>query len=406
MSYTHQEDDVPMISELVVKTPLVERLVADLAPQLQGGTESATLAATILDAASDHSDDEPEGLVSGLSGDLVLNVRKYEKMKMAMKFSTAYYKKYIAWVRKFIKDKESKTGKSENYPTMGLFRLYIELRDQLKSRRIRTAAVPRRSPAAGYGSSSQEPVAPAPTGPMSRAKSKSRAAPATTWSEHEWLVMPSAEPEPVDVTQARRLKIQQKIEALMNELEALNELVGGLVIESDDVENTMSKAERKLCRRGVAICSQRPETDSCIESGIDVLFLEADKDGQSVFTAVGFQCQGIFEELSPEDVRSSAKQQRALECIRKLRPKLLVLRTPNHMTKTIGGPHLCRTFTGRQRAAFTRMVTACCGEQLCEGRMFCIEVENESMSDRVKAWHRVRDDSGTSCVERVSEESV
>ncbi|CAE7033038.1 unnamed protein product, partial [Symbiodinium sp. CCMP2456] len=228
------EDDVPMISELVVKTPLVERLVADLAPQLQGGTESATLAATILDAASDHSDDEPEGLVSGLSGDLVLNVGKYEKLKMAMKFSTAYCsdKKYIAWVRKFIKDKESKSGKSENHPTMGLFRLYIELRDQVKSRRIRTSAAPRRSPMAGYASSSQAPLMPT-TGPMSKAKSKSRSAPTPATSQHEWstampqsewLVMPSAEPEPVDAAQARRMKIQQKIEALTHELEALDEL--------------------------------------------------------------------------------------------------------------------------------------------------------------------------------------
>ncbi|CAE7247976.1 unnamed protein product, partial [Symbiodinium microadriaticum] len=217
-----QEDDVPMISELVVKTPLVERLVADLAPQLQGGSESATLAATILDAASDHSDDEPEGLVSGLSGDLVLNVGKYEKMKMAMKFSTAYCqdKKYIAWVRKFIKDKESKGGKSENHPTMGLFRLYIELRDQVKTRRIRSAAAPRRS---AMASSSQAPVAPVVM-PTSKARSKSRSEPPATTTEQEWLVMPNVEQEPVSASQARRLKIQQKIETLMNELETLNEM--------------------------------------------------------------------------------------------------------------------------------------------------------------------------------------
>ncbi|CAE7255665.1 unnamed protein product [Symbiodinium sp. CCMP2592] len=231
MSYTGNESDVPMISEFVVRTPLVERLVADLAPQLQGA-ESATIATTILDAASDHSDDEPEGLVSGLSGDLLLNIGKYEKMKVAMKFSTAYIndKKYIAWVRKFIKDKESRNGKSECHPTMGLFRLYIELRDQVKSRRLRSAAPSTqravREATSGYGSSDQAPLVPATTPLLQlRAKAKSQARPSSS-AASAWPATVSAEPEAsMDANQLRRMQIQQRIEALSNELEALNEML-------------------------------------------------------------------------------------------------------------------------------------------------------------------------------------
>ena len=154
----------------------MERLISDLTPQLQGTSEE-NLGSAILDNCSDHEEDEPEGLVSGLSGAMVFNVGKYEKMKVAMTFAQCYVqdKKYVAWVRKFIKDKDSKNGKSESHPTMAMFRLYIELRDQLKSRRVKQQS----STASPTASTWQEqrPVVPRVQVMQSRPKAKAKAPP-------------------------------------------------------------------------------------------------------------------------------------------------------------------------------------------------------------------------------------
>ena len=51
----------------------------------------------------------------------------------------------------------------------------------------------------------------------------------------------------------------------------------------------------------------------------------------------------IFQEMSQADVRSQHKQQSAIEQIRNPKPKLVLIRTPSHMTKATGGVHTCRT---------------------------------------------------------------
>eukprot|EP00439_Symbiodinium_sp_Y106_P069264 s77_g11.t2 len=234
MNYATNEADTPMVSELVQRTPLVERLLSDLTPQLQGTSEE-NLGSAILDNCSDHEEDEPEGLVSGLSGAMVFNVGKYEKMKVAMTFAQCYVqdKKYVAWVRKFIKGKDSKNGKNESHPTMAMFRLYIELRDQLKSRRVKQQS----STASPTASTWQEqrPVVPRVQVMQSRPKAKAKAPPvvpclpvtpsvqtSAVADDGEWS-MASASMEVPDVMKQRRAMLRQRIEALNAELEELEE---------------------------------------------------------------------------------------------------------------------------------------------------------------------------------------
>ena len=179
---------------------------------------------------------------------------------------------------------------------------------------------------------------------------------------------------------------------------------GGDVSSSSEVSH-MTKAERKLCRRGIERCSELEGQKCHVEHGTDVLFLEQEA-ATSVFTAVGFQCEHVFPKLSPSDVRSGTRVQSALECIRQERPKLLVIRTPKHMSRTVGDVTCDRVFDGRQKAAFTRLVAACCAEQSCEGRLFCVEEENESLSERVRGWMKLREEQTVKMVERESGGSV
>ena len=76
------------------------------------------------------------------------------------------------------------------------------------------------------------------------------------------------------------------------------------------------------------------------------------------------------------------------------------------MTKTRGCASMVRTYHAQHRAAYTRLITACCVEQCCEGRLFCLEDVNESMSDRVRQWKKQRCDENTWVVERVESDNM
>ena len=124
--------------------------------------------------------------------------------------------------------------------------------------------------------------------------------------------------------------------------------------------------------------------------GTDLLFLEAGAE-LSIATAAGLTADVVFPEgrLSARAMCVSETVSDAVKKIRQCQPSLLVVRTPEHMTRTRGDRGMCRTYTTRQRCAFTRLFAALCSEQLCEGRMFCVFEENESLKSGVRAWHKV-----------------
>jgi len=82
-----------------------------------------------------------------------------------------------------------------------------------------------------------------------------------------------------------------------------------------------------------------------------------------------------------------------------------MIRTPDHMTRTKGGAHIVRTYNARHRVSFTKLAVTCCAEQLCEGRMFCLEEVNDSLSERVREWKRLKGDDRMMSVERHDDES-
>ena len=176
---------------------------------------------------------------------------------------------------------------------------------------------------------------------------------------------------------------------------------GGPGLDDEVCElRTMSKGEKQLCRRGMEICKVAADRTPEVPYGTDVLYLEAGAE-LSIATAAGLVADCIFSEgeLSAKVIASETSVVRALQKVQLLRPQMLVLRTPCHMTKTRGGVGMCRTFTTRQRCAFTRLVAACCREQLCEGRLFCVFEENESMKSGVKGWSKVMSDDGAKRVQ-------
>ena len=165
----------------------------------------------------------------------------------------------------------------------------------------------------------------------------------------------------------------------------------------------MSKAEKKLCRRGLESCSPDGGAEAT-GYGVDVMLLQVGS-GEEVLTAVGLSVQAAFQELTSQDIRKPSTADVVLQKLRDLRPRLLVVQPPDHMTKTRGSKHIVRTYHARQRAAFTKLVSACCAEQMCEGRLFCIEDVNECMSERVSQWRKQRGDERVLCVERHESES-
>ena len=168
----------------------------------------------------------------------------------------------------------------------------------------------------------------------------------------------------------------------------------------------MTKAEKKLCRRGIAAVRQEEGVcDSASGSyGVDVLMLQHDPD-EHILTAVGLSSSSVFDDVQPCDLRRTTAANEVLAKVRKLRPRMLMIRTPDHMTRTKGGPHIVRTYTARHRMTFTKLVVACCAEQLCEGRLFCIEEVNDSMSERVREWKRMMGDDRVMCVQRHDDDS-
>ncbi|CAE7298082.1 GIP [Symbiodinium sp. CCMP2592] len=408
MSYAgNAMTDAPMPG--VRRNALIDELMTEVASQMEESDgQISDVHAKILDEAPDQSDDENDAVVPGIDGNLgrlLFNVGKYQKAGALMTFKQAYEldKRYVAWVRKFIRGKSVSPNKT-SHPTMTQFRLYIALRDQRKSMRLQmgqaAAPAPRqaqppllpsrpkaKAKAAGQSvtmrSASSHQTAsshqPAPRGqaPMVQA---SNPEPDSVWESH-WLVMP--EPEPESATDRRRRLIREQIEALNFQLEEMEE-----------------NAER-----GVEACSRVPVELYGSDSGVDALVFEKGS-GEEVLTAVGLSVQYIFEQLEPAQIRSHETIEQALKMIRRVQPKLLVVRPPDHMTKTRGVRHLVRTFHAKYKADYTRLVTACCAEQVCEGRLFCIEDVNGCMSERVKQWKKEKDDERTLCVERVESESA
>ncbi|CAE7172674.1 unnamed protein product [Symbiodinium microadriaticum] len=139
MSYTGAaEMDIPMGGYR--QTPLIADLMAEVTSQSAGEDQMTDIDAKILDEAPDHSDDDRDAVVPGSDGYLgqrVFNVGKYQKNGQLMTFKVAYEtdKKYVAWVRKSIKGRTVAPDKTD-HPTMTQLRLYIAIRDQMKTQRI------------------------------------------------------------------------------------------------------------------------------------------------------------------------------------------------------------------------------------------------------------------------------
>ncbi|CAE7892992.1 GIP, partial [Symbiodinium necroappetens] len=349
--------------------------------------------------------------VGGPLGQVIFNIGKYQKAGALMTFKSAYEndKKYVAWVRKFVKGKSVQPDKS-SHPTMTQFRLYIALRDQRKSQRlqmnpevsqqmVQLPTVMRSQPKARPTATTQPRVAARASGTtrmattqgaMSAASSVQRVPVATTseanvWDD-QWLVTTEPEGEATVETplDRRRRLVREQIEMLTLQLEELQ--------EAEDL-------------RGVETCSRKPVELYGVHEGVDVVVLEQGS-GEEVLTAVGLSVKVLFQELTPGMIRSSATVERAVKEIQKLSPKLLVVRPPDHMTKTRGSAAMVRTYHAKHRAAYTRLIAACCAEQCCEGRLFCVEDVNESMSDRVRQWKKQRCDENTLAVERVESDNM
>ncbi|CAE7838460.1 avt3 [Symbiodinium sp. CCMP2592] len=204
--------------------------------------EMSDISAKILDEAPDHSEDDCDAHVPGVEGNLgrmIFNIGKYQKNGQLMNFKTAYEtdKRYVSWVRKFVKGRVGNSDKG-SHPTMTQFRLYIALRDQRKSQRLQASQEP--IPSAARSSMQ----APAVMQSRPKAKSKAAAKPSvrpprssdtgatgastinateveeTVW-ENQWLVM-QEEPEET-ATERRRRIIRQRIEELTFQLETLED---------------------------------------------------------------------------------------------------------------------------------------------------------------------------------------
>ncbi|CAE6959443.1 GIP [Symbiodinium sp. CCMP2456] len=247
MSYAGQMSaDAPM--ESFVRT----QLIADLMQEVTGAMnpeEMTDINAKILDEAPDHNDDEPGDDLPGIAGNLgsrIFNIGKYQKQGQLMTFKNAYEmdKRYIAWVRKFIKGKSDPANGKTYHPTMAQFRLYIAIRDQKKSARIQ---MEQGVYAESGGSESQAPVVPvmstAPRVMASRPKPKARsatrasssnqtAAPSHALGPHareldyddQWLLMTETTPSRAETSSERRRRLlQQQIQNLTHQLETLED---------------------------------------------------------------------------------------------------------------------------------------------------------------------------------------
>ena len=413
MSYASQAmSDAPMPG--YCQTSLIAELMEEVSGNAAAADgEMTDVSAKILDEAPDLSDDELGVTVPGIDGSLgrmIFNIGKYQKAGALMTFKTAYEtdKKYVAWVRKFVKGKSSNPEKS-NHPTMSQFRLYIALRDQRKSLRLQT------EPEA----SRQQVVVPPPSVMAARPKAKATAVRSQPKAKAMGVTRngPMTQGAMSAASSAQRRDAPGAPASLDPRADRDAHLSAGgaagsrgrgpvrFATSADEMISTMSSAERKLCRRGVEACSRKPVELYGVHDGVDVMVLERGS-GEEVLTAVGLSTTALFEELTPAMIRSSATIEKAVKEIRRLNPKLLVVRPPNHMTKTRGCASMVRTYHAQHRAAYTRLITACCVEQCCEGRLFCLEDVNESMSDRVRQWKKQRCDENTWVVERVESDNM
>ncbi|CAE7765863.1 unnamed protein product [Symbiodinium sp. CCMP2456] len=385
MSYLPEDINMGAPVETFTRTPLIDSLLQEVGPQLEIGQHE--LPAATLDQMSDKEEDAPDGLVHGLSGRTIFNIGKYMKTGRAVSFEIAYQtdKAYVAWVRKF-------TGKT-THPTMAQFRLYVALRDQRKSERVSRETLPVPPTAAAKA-----------RGAQTKAKAKARPQLPASSSQpqpepEEWILATHAEEmaAPTPAQKAEAFAPDRDDDARVGTPGRRGE--PGLSDDEGCDPQCMSKGEKQLCRRGVQSCNIPVEREYEGPSGVDVLYLEPGVE-LSIATAAGLTSDHIFSEgeLSAKVMGRAETLQSALEKVRSCKPVLLVVRTPEHMTKSRGGVGLCRTYNTKQRCDFTRLVAACCAEQLCDGRQFCVFMENESMKKGVKAWARVLSDVGSKVV--------
>ncbi|CAE7879526.1 GIP, partial [Symbiodinium microadriaticum] len=244
MSYAGQmEQDVPM--EWFMRTQLITELLSEVSA-VGSPEELSDLSAKILDEAPDLSDDEPVGDVPGIAGSLgniIFNVGKFQKAGQLVNFKTAYLtdKRYTAWVRKFIKGKSDPATGKTNHPTMTQYRLYVALRDQRKSMRLKgmneQGQVEQHSQVPLLTSRPKARATP-PTG--SRASSSNQSAVVTTSgavqqrvrnppvqepeNDDQWLLMPATgQYRQENQAERRRRLIHEQIENLTHQLELLEE---------------------------------------------------------------------------------------------------------------------------------------------------------------------------------------
>ncbi|CAE7898284.1 unnamed protein product, partial [Symbiodinium sp. KB8] len=257
MSYTGQAmSDTPMMGH--GQSQLIMELMVEVANQAAASDGQLTdVSAKILDEAADLSEDELDATVPGIDGSLgqrIFNIGKFQKSGQLMTFKVAYEqdKKYVAWVRKFIKGKNPDPSKT-NHPTMSQFRLYIALRDQRKSLRLQmnpelsvqpqgpSPSVMSARPKVRAATGQQQPKAratvgaqrrvPMTSGAMSAASSARMPHPPATASqsstgwEDQWVVAtePESETATETVQERRRRAIREQIELLTFQLEAMQE---------------------------------------------------------------------------------------------------------------------------------------------------------------------------------------
>ena len=152
----------------------------------------------------------------------------------------------------------------------------------------------------------------------------------------------------------------------------------------------MSQGERKLCRRGIARCKDFESGVCVVQGGMDVLLLEG-SEKLSMITAVGLSSDYIFAqgELSSSSLSLGDCVSHAIEKIRQCRPQMLVIRTPKCLSGGVHKHSKQLVHASQRQCAFTRLVAACCSEQLCEGRLFCVWDESGILQSGVKRWCKV-----------------
>ncbi|CAE7833538.1 rluD [Symbiodinium sp. KB8] len=262
MSYLGNDIEMEAPLHGYVRTPLIDRLIREVQPQLEAATV-AELSPQVLDQTADAEEDEPEGLVPGLNGGIIFDVGKFQKMG-AISFAQAYRqdKPYVAWVRKFVKGGSQDIGKT-SHPTMSQFRLYIALRDQRNSHRIRSGTYPvtpivqNKNVVAPKAKSKAKAMVARPKA-MPSASTEGLETDYETVTGQEWIVT-RAEGEVWAPNEIRRQRLLQRIEAMTHELEALQEEDQDVQELVDQVNNAVNSMSCVQLQNGESMFERRME---------------------------------------------------------------------------------------------------------------------------------------------------